>query len=80
MLKKDGKEATQDIRSLEEIVQKAVPIIAMTAHAMAGDQEMILQAGLDHYLTKPLKKSLVIEHSAALDMPEAQALGVNQLG
>lgn len=80
MPKKDGKEATQDIRALEKTSQKTVPIIAMTAHAMAGDQETILQAGLDHYLTKPLKKSLVIEHIAALDLPGAQALRSDQLG
>ena len=80
MPKKDGKEATRDIRALEKTNQKRIPIIAMTAHAMAGDQETILQAGLDHYLTKPLKKALVVEHIIALDIPNTRSLGLDQLG
>ena len=80
MPKKDGKEATRDIRALEKTNQKRIPIIAMTAHAMAGDQETILQAGLDHYLTKPLKKALVVEHIVALDIPNTRSVGLDQLG
>jgi signal transduction histidine kinase/DNA-binding response OmpR family regulator len=80
MPKKDGKEATRDIRALEKTNQKRIPIIAMTAHAMAGDQETILQTGLDHYLTKPLKKALVVEHIIALDIPNTRSLGLDQLG
>jgi signal transduction histidine kinase/ActR/RegA family two-component response regulator len=56
MPKMDGKEATQAIRVLEQITGRRVPIIAMTAHAMAGDDTSILAAGLNHYLTKPLRK------------------------
>lgn len=58
----DGKEATQKIRELEESAGNHVPIVAMTAHAMDGDQDGILSAGLDHYLTKPLKKQAIIDH------------------
>ena len=52
----DGKEATRAIRKLEKGMTKAVGIVAVTAHAMQGDDKSILEAGLDHYLTKPLRK------------------------
>jgi len=54
----DGKEATGKIRELE--VERSLirtPIIALTAHSMEGDKDAILSAGLDHYLTKPLRKA-----------------------
>lgn len=57
----DGKEATGEIRKLEAASGRHVPIVALTAHAMAGDADGILAAGLDHYLTKPLRKALIME-------------------
>ncbi len=56
----DGKQATSEIRRLEG-ASGHVPIVAMTAHAMSGDKEEILAAGLDQYLTKPMKKGLITE-------------------
>lgn len=57
----DGKEATAQIRKLEAGRGDHTPIVAMTAHAMEGDNAGILAAGLDHYLTKPLRREALIE-------------------
>jgi CheY-like chemotaxis protein len=57
----DGKEATGEIRKLEAQTGRHVPIVALTAHAMSGDSDGILAAGLDHYLTKPLRKAVILE-------------------
>jgi two-component system sensor histidine kinase/response regulator len=50
-----GFEATSAIRSQEEIRGGHVPIIAMTAHAMKGDRERCLEAGMDAYISKPIQ-------------------------
>ncbi|WP_406720189.1 response regulator [Thioclava litoralis] len=68
----DGKEATRRIRSLES--GSHVPICALTAHAMDGDSEGILASGMDHYLTKPLRKTAIIDHIVANCPPTAQSL------
>ena len=59
MPKMDGKEATQEIRKIEAANGGHIPIVALTAHAMEGDEQGILAAGLDHYLTKPLRKAAI---------------------
>ena len=70
----DGKEATSEIRRIESATGKHVPIVALTAHAMTGDSDGILAAGLDYYLTKPLRKNLIHERIEAFHPKEAQPL------
>jgi CheY-like chemotaxis protein len=54
----DGFAATAVIRDpASKVLNHAVPIIAMTANAMQGDREQCLEAGMDDYLAKPVKKS-----------------------
>ena len=55
----DGWEATRRIKTDEKL--KDIPIIALTAHAMSGDEERALAAGCDGYLAKPLDEDLLFE-------------------
>ncbi|MCX6059373.1 MAG: PAS domain S-box protein [Chloroflexi bacterium] len=55
----DGYEATRQIRIWEQSTGLHIPIIAMTAHAMAGDRDRCIDAGMDDYITKPLDPRLL---------------------
>jgi CheY-like chemotaxis protein/HPt (histidine-containing phosphotransfer) domain-containing protein len=55
----DGFEATQLIREWETTRERHTPIIAMTAHAMKGDRERCLEAGMDDYVTKPIESRIL---------------------
>jgi CheY-like chemotaxis protein len=65
----DGFECTAIIRSKEPVTRAHLPIIAMTAHAMSGDEARCLAAGMDAYLSKP------IEANALFDVLDQQLLG-----
>jgi len=79
----DGFEATAMIRAMEAETSKRLPIIAVTAHAMEGDRQRCLDAGMDDYVSKPmdpekLEAAIVrwtgqlpdFEHARALDLAE----------
>ncbi len=59
----DGWEATRQIKANPAIA--TIPVIALTAHAMAGDREQALGAGCDDYDTKPIELARLLEKMAA---------------
>jgi len=67
----DGFKATSAIREAETGTDKHLPIIAMTAHAMAGYREKCLKAGMDGYVTKPVDPETLYE--AIADVTESIA-------
>ncbi len=83
-----GLEATAVIREHERTTGGHVPIVALTARAMAGDREQCLAAGMDAYLSKPLRKeelfttidSLVSHESATTEPSASQAADVADAG
>ena len=60
----DGWEATRQLKA--SAPTRSIPIIALTAHTMSGDQERALQAGCDHYDTKPIELPRLLEKINAL--------------
>lgn len=57
----DGIEATAAIRQTEKTTGQHIPIVAMTAHAMAGDRQRFLKAGMDGYVSKPIHSRELLE-------------------
>jgi CheY-like chemotaxis protein len=57
----DGLEATRQIRKIEVTSGDRIPIIALTANAMKSDQEKCLLAGMDDFVTKPVKKEILAQ-------------------
>jgi len=66
----DGYEATQLIRKIEKnrlnaaeasTKQKRTPVVALTAHAIKGDKDRCIEAGMDDYITKPLRRAMLLD-------------------
>jgi len=71
----DGLDATSAIRAWEKSAGTHIPIIAMTAHAMKGDRERCLAAGMDGYTSKPIRIRELEQAIARLVSPSKPAEG-----
>lgn len=75
----DGWEATRRIKADDEL--RHIPVIAVTAHAMAGDEKKALEAGCDDYLAKPVDEDVLLDkirlflgkHVSSSASPESEA-------
>ena len=79
MPKLNGYEATAQIRRAEKRSGRHLPIIAMTANAMKGDREKCLEAGMDDYLSKPLKPEEILQ-SIERAVPTGRGLSGRRVG
>jgi PAS domain S-box-containing protein len=74
----DGLDATRAIRAVEKMAGTHIPIIAMTAHAMKGDRERCLAAGMDGYTSKPIRIR-DLEHAIAQLISPIKSASVSRL-
>jgi PAS domain S-box-containing protein len=75
MPRMSGIEATRAIREAEKATGAHVPIIAMTAHAMEGDRERCLEAGMDAYVSKPIQPAQLFRVVEGLVVPRDRSEG-----
>jgi CheY-like chemotaxis protein len=69
-----GLEATAAIRALERGTARHLPIVAMTAHAMKGDEERCLVAGMDGYISKPIQPDHMMDVIAQITSPPGETV------
>ncbi|MAY87708.1 MAG: hybrid sensor histidine kinase/response regulator [Pseudooceanicola sp.] len=78
MPRKDGCAATREIRELEQALGTHVPIIALTAHAMNGDSDRIMSAGMDRFMSKPLRKAEILNLIAEFQPADARPVALSK--
>ncbi|MDC3220014.1 response regulator [Saprospiraceae bacterium] len=74
----DGLTATKEMRKIQSL--KEIPIIAMTAHALQGEREKSLEAGMNEHITKPINPSFLYETLCAFTKPERKVSLTKNLG
>jgi signal transduction histidine kinase/CheY-like chemotaxis protein len=76
----DGLEATAAIRAREKAAGRHIPIVAMTAYAMTGDRERCLAAGMDAYISKPIRPAELFTVIGSLTSPRPDAVATAPTG
>jgi CheY-like chemotaxis protein len=71
----DGFEATSSIRARERFTGTRIPIVAVTAHAMSGDRDKSLAAGMDAYIAKPIRRADLLEAIVRLTSASRSGVG-----
>lgn len=79
----DGLEATKKIRQIEAASDSKIPIVAITAHAIEGDRERCISAGMDDYISKPTKQDdleIILDRWVKIKPDSAKKTEVNNAG